>query len=310
MKANLFRGNVKKMSMGSLLILLVIFILSIGVNGSSTQPKKINIAILLPTTSRAKNLYCSSCSNFFTVALPNIKNTIPSNDSRYKYTIYVGYDADDTMWNHPVRLQSIMNISRVILQDQNIQLVAVEVKPYPDPKKGSLTNVWNRLAWQARQDGNVYFFLANDDLIIKSFDLFHNLVKALQHSPVTPGLGQAAPIDTSFHDKYHPTFPMVSRLHLRIFGNMYSTEIFSRGCDTWLGDVYRGFNSVTVLDDAIVSNSAYGTERRYDDDFDIQTYTRLVVYSRRRIKEFLEKYNIHGNWPTGLCDVPMTFGCN
>lgn len=316
MKANLFRGNVKKMKMKLFLTLLGVLILVFSTDGTLThqsltnQFKKINIAILLPTTSRTKNGYCSSCNNFFTVALPNIKATIPPNDLRYKYTIYVGYDTGDTMWNHPARLQSIMDISRVILQDQNIQLVPVEVKPYPDPKKGSLTNVWNKLAQQAYQDENSYFFLANDDLVINTFDLLHYLVNALQHNPVMPGFGQAAPIDTSFHDKYHPTFPMVSKLHLIIFGDMYSTEIFSRGCDTWLGDVYRGFNGVMVLDNATVMNSAYGTERRYDNDFDMNKYTMLVVNARRRIKEFLAKYNIHGNWLTGLCDVPLTFGCN
>lgn len=269
----------------------------------------VGVGILLPTTSRVGSTYCGHCLNVFTVAIRELMSVLPKNDTRFWYTVYVGYDAGDPMWDHTGRLAANLDTANQLMRDHPAEVKGVRVVPYPNPAKGSLTNVWNKLSEAALADGNEFVFLDNDDLIIETHNFAARLVDALMANPVLPGLGEAAPYDTSFPDENHPTFPMVSRLHFEIFGAMYSTDIFSRGCDTWLGDVYRGFRSVISLSDVRVSNTAYDTPRRYDNEFAHERYVQLVAEGRTKIAAFLAARGVPGEWPTTLCGVANTFGC-
>lgn len=273
----------------------------------NAEPTK--VSILIPTTSRTKLPHCDHCLNLFTVAISSIVKAVPPNDDRYNYTIYVGYDKGDTMWDNPSRLSSIMNMCDYMLRGTGINFKPIRVVPFPDPNKASLTNVWNHLAQQALLDGSEYFFVSNDDLAIYTFDIFHRLIMALKKNRTYPGLGEVAPVDRKFADIAHPTFPMVSRVHFAIFGHMYPTDIFARGCDTWLADVYRDFGAVTTLPDVHVGNYAYSTERRFSNDFNLNKFKDWVVTGRRAVKDFLNERGLRKKWNTDLCSVKMTHGC-
>lgn len=269
----------------------------------------VGVAILVPTTSRVSGPYCAHCLNVMSVAMRELAETLSRTDERFWYTVYVGYDDADPMWDHEGRLRANLDTANRLFHAHPVVVKAVRIQRYPNPNKGSLTNVWNKLCEAALADGNEYVFLDNDDLIIQTPNFAPRLVEALRGNALYPGLGESAPYDTSFPDEEHPTFPMVSRVHFEIFGQMYSTEIFSRGCDTWLGDVYRGFGSVISLQEVKVSNTAYGTPRRYENDFNDWRYRDLVVEGRRKIAAFLRSKGVQGTWPEDLCGVPKTFGC-
>ncbi len=283
--------------------------------GPTQEPQKINVALFVPTTSRVSPglTYCATCMDFFVNVLDGFLQYLPSNDKRYSYTIYVGYDDGDLLWDNAERLASITKVVLQLIKPKGFKFVPVKIMRYPNPEKGSITNVWNKLSERAIKDNNDYFFLANDDLKIYTNDFIHKLVTALANNKYFPGLGEAAPKDINFDVPTHPTFPLVSRVHFDIFGEMYSTKIFSRGCDTWLGDVYRGFNSVFYLQTVLVGNQVSGQIRRYENDFDENVYKQLVVEGRRKIHAYLQKHNIRapiGGWKLDLCNVPHTYGCS
>lgn len=173
-----------------------------------------------------------------------------------------GYDHDDPLWSQPASRAAVTDAEWFALHT-----------------KGSLTSTWNeleRLAWPWD-----HLLPANDDLAFETSPL--PAVEALESQR---GFGTVA-----FHDHAFPglpTFYVVGKIHLAVFGALYPLPWIGAHQDPWIYDVYRPWGASEIDERFQVHNRIGITGARFEYGV-APEYQETVASGRRLVNNWLKR---------------------
>ncbi|KAJ6559165.1 NAD-dependent epimerase/dehydratase [Mycena vulgaris] len=222
-------------------------------------------AILLPVTSRGSanetdclsNLQAFSASLFQTTA-----EDVLSLNPPFRLKVYVALDHDDNFLLLPG--SSGVNKVEAILRQNGITDISTSVCSFP---RGHVCSLWRHLARKAWEDQCSYFVLMGDDVILKDkgwMTQFHAAFANIASSQGVPlGFGCVAFTDSTFEGM--PTFPIVHRTHLDIFGGVVVPEEFvNQDGDPYLFQLYRRWGCSTMIEPRLRNVIGGSNDARYD----------------------------------------------
>ena len=184
------------------------------------------IGILVPCTSRGRDLWLSICDSYFLNL--TMKHLLLTQDKEHHYTFYIGGDNDDRIFGERARY-SKQELAKYSYIYQN---VSFEIVHFDIIERGHLTKMWNILFQKAYDDGCDYFYQCGDDIEFQTNGWVNDCIKVLREHG---GIGLAGPINNNFHIL---TQAFVSRKHMEIFGWFFPEEIINWCCDDWYNLVY------------------------------------------------------------------------
>lgn len=229
--------------------------------------KDIKVAILLPITSRGSNppSECLSLLKNFAASLARTtwRDTHQLGGQLFVAKIYLAIDEDDPfLWGKEDKTD--MNVAEAVLVSQNICNVVIQSCNHP---AGHVCAIWRQIAKRAWKDECDYFVLMGDDVVLQDEgwmrDAHAEFLQIAHHTGVPHGFGCVAFTDTSFPGM--PTFPIVHRTHLDIFGGDVIPDIFiNQDGDPFLYQLYRRWDCSRMFA-ARISNGIGGSQSaRYD----------------------------------------------
>jgi len=194
---------------------------------------------------------------------------------------YIGQDDDDP--------RSIMEVENMLSLFETIGLrFAAEIP-------ANIIGIANTLSVLAYDDGCDYFVLFGDD--VKISDGWYTEVlesfKKLDSITHLQGFGCVALKDLTFIG--FPTFPVVSRLHIEIFGQYAFNEFINQGADPFIYAVYGRWGASIFAQDTWITNTIGG------DEHSLPRYERAPVEWKfdilrrgvEKVTEFLEQRGHH-----------------
>ena len=222
----------------------------------------IKVAILLPITSRGSNppSECLTLLKSFaeSLARSTYQDTHQLGGQRFVARIYLAIDQDDPfLWGKDEKTD--MNIAEAVLASQNICNVSIQSCNHP---AGHVCAIWRQIAEQAWRDGCDYSVLMGDDVVLQDEgwmrDAHAEFARIAHRTGVPHGFGCVAFTDTSFPGM--PTFPIVHRTHLDIFGGNVIPEVFiNQDGDPFLYQLYRRWDCSRMFT-ARISNEIGGSQ--------------------------------------------------
>jgi hypothetical protein len=216
------------------LILLIFFVIfKLKTLESFSNNSKVNIGIIIPTTSNKRNFKHVSDIDFFKILMPGfLKNC----SNKYNYHFYLGIDHDD-----PFFLKESDNIvahfKEVTEGKSNFRLRIETMYNL----KGKVGAIWSKLAKIAVDNKAEYLYQLGDDINILTSgweDSFIHKLKAVNN------IGVTGPMDINLSLICHQNTNMltqsfVHKTHLDIFGTYYPEKIENWYIDDWISDVYK-----------------------------------------------------------------------
>tara|TARA_Y100000022_G_C13144001_1_gene326292 strand:- start:24 stop:788 length:765 start_codon:yes stop_codon:yes gene_type:complete len=182
------------------------------------------IALLIPTTSANRNWASIKDSYLYRFMIPSLLNTIDSNNS---YTIYLGIDKQDNLFDNKASCRKIKE-----LLNKSSAKITLNITKFTDIQKGHLTKMWNILFQKAYDENNDYFYQCGDDINFKTKNWVNDCINALQQKN---DIGLSGPINNNPNIL---TQGLVSRKHMEIFGWFFPEEIINWCCDDWYNILY------------------------------------------------------------------------
>ena len=226
------------------------------------KAQQITFAILLPITSRgsAKPSDClSNLRRFATSLVETTWRDIHDRGGRFQFhlAVYLVIDADDAFLLEP------SNNPEQILQDAGINDV-VTLPPSHHPR-GHVCKLWKDSARMAWKDGCDYMVLMGDDVTLGDGGWMrkaHAEFDALSKLGVPHGFGCVTFTDTTFPGM--PTFPIIHRTHMDIFGGEVIPEIFiNHDGDLYLFQLYRRWGCSVMFSSRISNDVGGEAKARY-----------------------------------------------
>ena len=224
-----------------------------GINASSqprTYPdikptRRESIAFMIPTTTKKRSHKTIEDTEIVSIFLENLKL---SNHDRYDYSLYLGYDTDDKLFNdNKGKLTEIFKKAQPKLKLKQIVL--------PDSTT-SVVEKWNYLFENAYKDNIDWFYQLGDDINIidENWDKeFVNILKSRD------GWGVTGPLDLNNASILTQSF--VGRKHYDIFKkNYFDNRIKNWHCDNWITEVYKP-ELMTRAQSKVKNMSGFGSER-------------------------------------------------
>ena len=200
------------------------------------------LAALLPVTSKEGSTRATK-----TVILARIRAVADSLPDGSR--IYLGIDNDDTVLQ-PIDQEEL---------EQATHPHGVTQRSFAPTNPSNIIGIVNELCMLAFADGMDFFALLGDDVSLQLgwFESVKLKFTEMERSTGQPGFGCVALDDVSFPG--FPTFPVVGRPHVEIFGGWAPSAFINQGADPWIFEVYRKFNSACFCD-ARVRNGIGGDE--------------------------------------------------
>ncbi|RPD62101.1 NAD-dependent epimerase/dehydratase [Lentinus tigrinus ALCF2SS1-7] len=224
----------------------------------------ITFAILLPITSRGSGAQQDCLDNLACFA-ESLRTTTADDVSRlgerYQLRIYVAIDEDDTfLWRSGGE-----NIAEPILREHGFVHV-ITLPPCTHPR-GHVCALWRDCARKAYADKCDYYVLMGDDVVLQDANwmssIHHAFTKLSAQDGLPHGVGCVAFTDTSFPGM--PTFPVVHRSHLDIFGgDVIPNSFTNQDGDPFLFQLYRRWGASTMVPCRIHNKLGGSNAARYD----------------------------------------------
>ncbi|KZT74468.1 glycosyltransferase family 2 protein [Daedalea quercina L-15889] len=225
------------------------------------QADAITFAILLPITSRgtASPENCLvNLARFAQSLAVSTADDVARLGTRYRVRIYLAIDNDDMFL-----LSDNGNRAEQVLRQEGSWEISTIVCNYPRGHVCALWRVCAREAWKDRAD---YVTLMGDDVVLLDPSWMSTVVRAFEQMSVEhgvpPGFGCIAFTDTSFPGM--PTFPVVHRTHMDIFGGEVIPDIFvNQDGDPFLFQLYRRWGCSRMISPRVSNAVGGGEDARY-----------------------------------------------
>ncbi|KAI5829220.1 glycosyltransferase family 2 protein [Schizophyllum commune Tattone D] len=227
----------------------------------------ITFAILLPITSRIAGGAHSTetvTANLTRFAHSLIRTTrgdrsADGHPPAFAFRVYVLADHDD----------SVLSDGRAarILADAGLSSADIVTLPPSYVARGRVCTLWRDCARRAYADACDYYILLGDDVELLSTGWMGSVHRAFADLSTTRqvphGFGCVAFKDKTFAGM--PTFPVVHRKHLDMFGGEVIPDIFiNQDGDPYLYTIYRRFGCSRMLEDCRLRNDIGGSvDARY-----------------------------------------------
>lgn len=227
----------------------------------------INIAILIPSTSKNRN-WINIESSYLYKTLNNLKETL---DDNYNYNYYIGVDEDDIFYNND-------NCDFFKKNYNNVNFLKIN-----SCNKGHLTKIWNILCYEAYNNKNDYYYACGDDIEINMKGWIKECILQLNDNK---NIGVSGLQNINGNMKII-TQPFVHKTHIDIFGYFYPEEIINWYCDDWINEIY---SKNRYIINNIFTSSNNGIEERYN----VISNVNLEYYVNRD-KLIIENYLLNLN---------------
>lgn len=214
-------------------------------------------AILLPITSRSSpgddgpDIWAR-----LEVNITRLVESVPT-DRRDHTTVYVAIDQRDPVLDNDAARGRI----REMLSGLRVDIC----EPLPPAYQGAICWIWAMLASRAVQNGADFFVLLGDDIFIHPEepnclgwqDDAEACFRELSVERGLPfGCGCVAIRDDSFQT--FPTFPVMHKVHLDIFGELFPPEFRNQHGDPFLYEIYRRWGASRYTKTARLNNTVGG----------------------------------------------------
>ena len=241
------------------------------------------VAFLVPTTSHNRDWETIEETYLYKYFLRSLtlSKTTPSN---YEYTVYLGVDHDDKLFNKE-KLKELFKKEKLKELFKKVDLKTIYLSGI---EKGHVTEIWNRLFKIAYEEGNEYFYQSGDDIYFNSkynkrqlkwLDICIDKLKSNNN------IGVTSPV--CWPNNKILTQTLVSRKHMEIFGFYFPKEIKNWWCDNWLNAVYAP-NHLYILKAYIIENRG-GDPRYIYTEKKPENFDYLLNLGRKFLKNYLEK---------------------
>jgi hypothetical protein len=149
--------------------------------------------------------------------------------------------------------------------------------------RGKVCAIWRHLARLAVRDAFDFFVLLGDDVVIQTPNWFAHIVREFERmhasAPAVPfGFGCVAVQDTTH--SFFPTFPVVHKTHMEIFGDeIFPDVFFNQDADPFLYEIYKRWNCSTFAQCSLSNNVGGGDHAettRYEKQHTDWTYELLA----------------------------------
>jgi hypothetical protein len=236
------------------------------------------IAVLVPVTSRRRELACVAEGDLFRLFLPSFLATA-NWEPGYEYDLHVGIDDVDPFYAQARHRDALLDEARRLLAGRAARVHAHVLTGTTHAPCWA----WNELFARAHASGADFFYQMGDDVRLVSAGWAEAFVATLRANPRLSGFGVVGPLETVARTILTQAF--VSRLHWDVFGTLYPPAFKNWWSDDWITAVYRPGHTF-FREDHLVDNVG-GTER-YEIDRSAQALLEgEVELGRRRIAAFL-----------------------
>jgi len=194
----------------------------------------IHVAIGIPSTTIGTQLVAPDSLPLLNLFLPSFLSTIDRQTKHFRYTIYIGYDLGDVVYDENKKRDQARRRMSTMIGDY-----PVAVKALRFPVSLSTTYVWNGLFDTAMGDGADYFMACHDDT--EFYPLSGKywtdvLVDSLAKNALWPNFGVAGPLD--MRNPKLISHPFVHKTHKDIFKSLYPPTLSNSEHDDWISRVY------------------------------------------------------------------------
>ena len=224
---------------------------------------------------------------FAAVTVPSFLKTV-SQDKKYSYCFYLGYDDDDKFY-----LENLKQLEDYFyLQTKNKYNIEFhEMKNL----KGKVGQIWTNLAKIASKNCD-YLYQLGDDIELISKDWTETFIRELKKGK---NIGVVGPKDlAAVEDILTQSFVHVT--HLQIFDYYYPPEIDNWYIDNWMTKVYKTEQIKTILvhnKGGIPRYSIKDIKKEYLEfvSRDIKKLSKYMkdISKSKEIKVFKTKYEVH-----------------
>jgi hypothetical protein len=250
------------------------------------------IALLVPVTSRGRNLHAPDDTDLLKTLLPSVLRTATFAAS-FRYRLYIGYDAGDPYYDNTARRRALTRAIEAQIGRRPMRLVWHRARG----TEHSPCAVWNALFARAFGEGADYFFQTGDDVQLVTGGWVDAFIAALAGDAIHRGLGVAGPVDLERRDFPILTQAFVSRVHMEIFGTLYPPAFRNWFSDNWLTDVYAPAHAHRITAQHV--RNAGGAERYAIDPRGADLLAREVPLGRARVQGWLTRHLRDTKIPAG-----------
>ncbi|KAL0564362.1 hypothetical protein V5O48_017684, partial [Marasmius crinis-equi] len=207
-------------------------------------------AVLLPITSGGTDDPNTCLANLQKFAASLASTTWRDcRENRFRVKVYLAVDHDDEFLLDGSKAEAV-------LQEEGIWDITRIVCNFP---RGHVCSLWRECARRAFEDKCDYFALFGDDVELLDEGWLRGIHKTFQGlSGSVTGFGCVAFTDVSFPGM--PTFPVIHKIHMEIFGGEVVPSVFvNQDGDPFLFQLYRRFGS-SVMAPFHLRNSIGGSD--------------------------------------------------
>jgi hypothetical protein len=266
-------------------------------------------SLLLPMTSRGQE------EEVFWIRLENTVKKLGLSvhvhdmvNHKCKTELRIAVDVrDPVLDNEPAR----QRISAMVAEHAHrVDLVFEE--PLPPAFEGKLCWIWGRMARNAVDSGADYILLIGDDVELLTPGWQTEVEVEFSNIATRTGLSLGAACvalrDASF--PAFPTFPVINRFHLEVFGELFPDEFRNQHGDPFLFELYRRFGAACFAPTASVCNAVGGRESARYGKEDAESVWHCAILSRA-VAQLQSAIEPAGAVRTPCIDVVIpTFRCD
>lgn len=281
----------------SIFLLIVLIFIIYSICNFSKKEKFSNtykIGIIIPTTSKKRNYNKIQNIDFFKIFM---KHFLKHMDSKYRFTIYLGYDDDDQYYlDNQIKIK---NYFTKIVKGKNVKLKLIKISGLG----GKVGKIWSQLAREAVDDNCDYLYQIGDDVKILDSKWENAFISKLKEMK---NIGVVGPNDLGNNNILTQSF--VHKTHLNIFDNYFPDEIINWHIDDWITKVYEPNNSIRIKDKRIKNmvNERYQRVNGFDklnkilsrdqnkfnkylsiEGFDDLVFQKYVIQGRQTVQNYI-----------------------
>jgi hypothetical protein len=192
----------------------------------------------------------------------SLKQTTSTED-RERLHIYVGIDQHDQLYDNDEARVKIAELFNTDGHQLRVDFISLR-----SSFRGKLCLIWDALAQQSVRDGCDFFVFLGDDVYFEApswkTEIEGQFLETSLSKGLTFGFGSVCFRDTAF--KVFPTFPVMHKRHLEIFGgSLFPRGFINQHGDPYLFELYRRWGASRFAPTATVCNTVGGAhEARYE----------------------------------------------